>query len=580
MSRLAFGAAALALIVLTLARPGPASAQEAWIEAAVPASPAAVFDIGRVASTNIAASIASGRYFVTDLGRAPSGVFRRIRNAGTNAIPFVMDGSKIVGFAPESPAGGPGGSGGSRVLPVAPGEVVEFVSLGGGAWQLVQYLPLRIENFGLQYGYAAQGIQPTTSPPDNWFQLGPIAGKGPEPDYAFAVNWTLHGGKIHSHGLYLMLPGDGPNIELRQADMDPADESPRPWTRAPYMGARISGRALVDIGSGVYAFLSNTEPGTAGYRRVPSFLYQGFTANIDFPITQPPTRMGTGGALVFKVTPDGAITPFQRAWFSNTGNLVAIGKAAFEACGLAYPYDHRGKNIWSADSPCDDADYFDTPGWANVSVIATDITNARLANNAAIAVREYGAHGEGLDIGYDPAGGGRIDRYGVHGGVRTAVETFDPSSKVFTYPTKPAFQAALGGDRAGLTGDGAAATVAFDSVAFDQSGSFSPATGAFTAPATGLYQLEAAVQLGSVSPQDDRFALSLVTTGRTYRLDAGRLQPDASGRAALHASVLTRMNAGDTARVVIEVGGGRRTVGVIGGSPGAPQSTFSGFLAG
>ncbi len=440
-------------------------------------------------------------------------------------------------------------------------------------------MPLTVQNFGLQAGYASMGVAPTANPPINWFQLGPVAGTGPQPDYPFAVNWSLHGGKLHTHGAYFMLPGDTPNIELRQADIDPRDESPRPWTTAPYLGAHVSGRALVDVGSGVFDFLNNTQPGTVGFNRGPSYLYQGFTANIDFPIVQPPTRFGVGGALVFKVTPNDTITPFQRGWFSSAGNFVAIGKAAFEACGLGYPFDYTG-NIWQADSPCNDADYFGTPGWGNLSVVATDITSAATAHNAAIAIRKFGAHDEGLDVGYDASGPGTINRYGVHGGQRTAVETFDPATNVFTYPTRPAFQAGLSGDLANVTGDGSSVTVRFDAAAFDQGGDFDPRTGAFTAPANGLYQLQLTLQLSGVSASDDRFAMTLTTTSDQYLFDAGKLQADPAGRVALHYSVLARMKAGDTARVLIQVDGGSRSIGVLGGGKGAPLSTFSGFLAG
>lgn len=557
----------------------PAQAEDAWINKIVPASANARFDIGAVPSTNIAASISSGLYFVTDLGDAPSGTFRRIRNAGANSIPFVMDGRKIVGYAPASPIGGPGGTGGSRVLPVAPNEVVEFVSLGSDAWQLVQYLPLGLQNFGLQAGYQAGGGLPTNSPPENWFQLGPIAGRGPEPDYSFAVNWTLHGGKLHTHGAYFMLPGDTPNIELRQADIDPSDESPKPWSIAPYMGAHISGRPLVDIGTKDYVFLNNNQSGTIGFGHSPSYLYQGFTANIDFPIVQPPTKNGVGGALVFKVTPLDAITPFQRAWISNTGNLVEIGRAAFEACNLRYPYDFSG-NIWQADSPCKDADYYDTPGWGNLSIVATDIGDRALGGNAAIAIREYGAHGEGLDIGYAPSSASGIDRFGVHGGKRTVAEAFDPNTNIFTYPTKPAFQADLAADLNRVTGDGAFYSIDFDALSFDQAKNFDPSAGTFTAPVTGVYQLEATLQLSGVSTRHAQFTVKVVTTGRQYVYDAGKLAPDVNGRAAIHFAILTRMKAGDTASISLCVEGGAKSVNIVSGPPNSPQTTFSGFLVG
>ncbi|HEY5413093.1 MAG TPA: hypothetical protein VIJ94_20455 [Caulobacteraceae bacterium] len=333
----------------------------------------------------------------------------------------------------------------------------------------------------------------------------------------------------------------------------------------------------MDVGGGVYGFLTSEQPGAIGYRRSPSYLYQGFTANIDFPITQPPTKTGDGGALVFKITPNNTITPFQRGWFSNTGNFVEIGKAAFEACGLHYPYDFTG-NIWSADSPCKDADYFDTPGWGNISVVATDITSRAAGTNAAIAIRKFGAHDEGLDIGYDPAGHGTLDRYGVHLGVRTAVEVFDPTTNTFSYPTKPAFQADLTSDKPAVTGHGEDYAVVFDAAQFDQGKNYDPATGRFTASVGGLYQLEVTVELSGVASTNRGFSLSLVTTSQTYHYHPGKLLADNQGRAGLHFSVLTRLNAGDTAFVTVRADGDARSVNVRGADPRTPVSTFSGFL--
>ncbi len=557
----------------------PVYGQEAWQNVTVSQTAHALLDLGSVRSLNVAATIGQGRFFVTDLGDAPSGTFRRIRNAGKNAIPFVMDGVKIIGFAPASPAGAPGGSGDSHVLPVSPNEVVEFVSLGGGAWQLVNYVPIGIENFGLQEGYARGGVAPTASPPENWFQLGPIAGTGPEPDYAFAVNWSLHGGKLHTHGAYFMLPGDTPNIELRQADIDPVDESPRPWTHAPYLGAHISGRALVDLGGGKFGFMTNEQPGSIGYRHAPSYLYQGFTANIDFPITQPPTGAGDGGALVFKITPNDTVTPFQRGWFSNSGNFVEIGKGAFEACGLHYPYDYAGQ-IWSADSPCKDADYFDTPGWANISVIATDINSPGAAQNAAIAIREFGRHGEGMDVGYNPAGHGVINRYGVHLGARTVAETFDPTNNIFTYPAKPAFEADLTSAQTRRAGADNTGAIVFDVLQFDQGRNYDPRTGRFIAPVDGIYQFETTVSISGLKPTSAHVVLSIVTSTHTYRYSPGQVSLDSNNQAGLHFSVLTHMKTGDIASVAIDVEHAGEPIGVRGGDLHNPLTTFSGFLVG
>ena len=471
-----------------------------WLAESVPASATALFDLGSFASTNIAATQSSdGNYFVTDLGTAASGTVRRVRNAGTRTIAFTMDGSHIIGYRPYSNAAGSntGGTGYDTSLPLTPGEVAEFTSLGSDSWVLTGYMNFGIQGFGFQQGRAGAGINTTSNPPDSWWSLGPFQGYGPQPDCAFCVNWTGHGGKLHSHGAYFMLPGDTPNIEFREADID-TDEGPKPWTAAPWLGAHLSGRAIVDVtggatvtgsisgttltvtavGSGalsvgqviagtgiaggttitalgtgtggtgtytvsqsqtassttvkahLYDFCQSSMPGCVGYGYGPSYLYQGFTANIDFPITQVPTRSGDGGAMVFKVTRNGTNTPFQRGWFAENGNFVENGKAAIEACGNVYPYNLSGSalGIWQADSPCLDSDYYDTEGWANVSLIATDYTNSSLdASNAALAIREYGAHGEGLDIGYN-AGTSTIDFMTVHGGTRTVVQSFNPST--------------------------------------------------------------------------------------------------------------------------------------------------------
>ena len=570
---------ALALVCGLVAAAARARAQTAWVTAKAPASPAGLFDIGAVPSTNISASIDSGIYFVTDLGAAPSGVFRRIRNAGPNTIPFVMDGKKIVGYAPTSPVGGPGGSGASHVLPLAPDEVAEFVSLGDGSWQLVQYLPLAMENFGLQAGYAAAGILPTSPVRDNWFQLGPIAGKGPQPDYAFAVNWSGHGGKVHTHGAYLMLPGDTPNIEFRQADIDPADESPKPWTRAPHLGAHISGRALVDVGGGVFDFCDNTKPACIGFRRGPSYLYQGFTANIDFPLTQPPTAKGDGGALVFKITRNNTVTPFQRGWFAENGNFVEIGKAAIEACGIDYPYNWRGKGIWQADAPCNDSDYFDTEGWGNISLIATDYADgAHDAHNAALAIRQFGAHDEGLDIGMTAAPG--VDVMSVHAAKRTPVIHTDPATSQLTYPAQAAFVAYVSAASPRVTGDGARHDVVFNSATANRGLAYDPSTGVFTAPVAGLYQVDFHVQLTGLARSHSAIQGQVKeSAGPAYATFAGRGNPDAGGTQSIAWDGLVPMSAGDTISVSILVSGGAKTVGIGGGvGADAGRSTFSARL--
>ncbi len=135
-------------------------------------------------------------------------------------------------------------------------------------------------------------------------------------------------------------------------------------------------------------------------------------------------------------------------------------------------------------------------------------------------------------------------------------------------PAWTAFRADLSADT--VAGE---AALRFDRVAFDQHGDFDARAGVFTAPVTGIYQLDATVQLGAGA---EGASLAIVTSTERFQTEAGRPQPDASGRAALRQSALVRLKAGDTARVVLQGAGAK----IEGGAEGRPRSSFSGFLVG
>ncbi len=185
-----------------------------------------------------------------------------------------------------------------------------------------------------------------------------------------------------------------------------------------------------------------------------------------------------------------------------------------------------------------------------------------------------------MDIGYDPAGHGSINRYGVHAGARTVAERFDPANDVFTYPAKPAFQADLTSDPPKLLPSGQTVAIVFDTSQFDQGHNYDPSTGRFTAPVDGVYQFETTVSLGGLDPEGRDCDLSVVTSSHTYHYDPGRLSPNPRGRADLHFSVLTPMKAGEIAAVTIDLHSGRGLISVRGGVLRDPVTTFSGFLVG
>lgn len=130
-----------------------------------------------------------------------------------------------------------------------------------------------------------------------------------------------------------------------------------------------------------------------------------------------------------------------------------------------------------------------------------------------------------------------------------------------------------------LTGNGAAATVVFDSEVFDQANNYNPATGIFTATTDGKYQFNATIDFTGNTATG--FLARLVTSNRTYRGFFYRPANvcAAGGDCQMSFSFLADMESGDTASVQI-VGSGLAgdTAGVYGGS--SPQFTvFSGFLA-
>lgn len=536
-----------------------ATTPQAWTALSL-AHLATTADLSTVSAANVVLS-GDGSQVISSLGTLASGIVRELRF--TSTMDFLI-GTNILG--PNAPS-----RGGSKII-VAAGDTMLVSSLGSGQWQILDYA--RNSN---------EGHILWPDPGQNFFQLPPIDlvyWGVPSPATAYLPYYpaAFGAGSLWTGGIKLMSPGDTPSIELRQADQE-TDGSGKPWASAPYLGAHISGRAVISDQNGHDSVLQPTDPLYTGYG--PSYLYQGFTANIDFPIVQTPTRSGTGGALVFKVTPDGAVTPFQRGWFANSGNLVLAGKGAFEACGGTYPYNFTippGAGIWQADSPCLDSDYYDTPGWGNLSIVATDKNNGADGNNAAISIREYGSHGTGLDIGYNATTGG-IDFDAVNSGTRTTVQSFYPSSSIATKPTNPGFLARLSSDGASQTGDGTTITLVFSAAITNTGSDYSTSTGKFTAPIAGFYHFDAAVT-GNNAMGHTSVLIYLVANSASLVKTAAPAG-DGSGYFSVSISSDVYMNAGDQAYIQYGVGGGSKNVGTlhnVGGS--AFSSWFSGHLVG
>lgn len=579
--------------ILAAGRPAAAAAAAAtgqddpWTDVRV----ADVTDLGKVRSSNIRLVGEVGARIIA-FGSAPSGTTKTLRTATLVDIycgyPDVQGlggrpGMKIIGNRPVIGVN-PDGRG-ARLL-LDEGDVAIVSSLGGGVWEVLEHHANATEAYMLVPGSGDDSVRPP-----QYLKTWGRMGKGNEPYYPFAIH--PGSGKAFTGGQFLRDWGDTPELSFDIGSKSP-DGTPIPWSSAPYPGGYIYSRAGVSDGRGGLRFLEPSDtPGGS-----PPYLFLGRPCQLEFPITEPPTAKGTGGGFTVCVTRHGTVTPIQRSWWSHTGNLVAAGKATFEAAGIGYPFNVgklglAGKShAWAA--PSGDCNYFETPGWGNVTIICTDIGSQALEHNAGVAMRKYGDHGAGVDFGYDFASD-RWAAFRVNGHVRApsfaiAPKTGDitlgdrPEGRhtvngVVSTPDRPAFQAALEHDLKTATGDGTTVIIPFGATAFNRSGGFDAGAGVFTAPVDGLYQLQTTVQLGQVG-KHTRMAVEIVTAERTYPLSPGAPSPDDRGRAGACLQVLAAMKAGEAARVRVTVGGGDKNVDIMAGPQDAPASTFSGFLVG
>ena len=118
---------------------------------------------------------------------------------------------------------------------------------------------------------------------------------------------------------------------------------------------------------------------------------------------------------------------------------------------------------------------------------------------------------------------------------------------------------------------GSHVTVVFGTEVADRNADF--ASNTFTAPVTGLYQINATLYLENVDSASNFYQIRIVTSNRTYE---AVFDPDFGQDAAyfdICISALADMDASDTAIVTIKQASGTAQTDV------KPDSAFSGFLA-
>lgn len=145
----------------------------------------------------------------------------------------------------------------------------------------------------------------------------------------------------------------------------------------------------------------------------------------------------------------------------------------------------------------------------------------------------------------------------------------------YTNSAQPAFNANMSADANNVTGDGTPFTLTYDTERFDQGADFNTSTYTFTAPVTGRYQFNMLALLMNIGASHTYGNIWLITSNKTY-YNQVTIDNIGAGNKTLDYSVLTDMDAADTAYVQITAYGSTATVAVNGTNPGT--NFFTGHL--
>ena len=136
----------------------------------------------------------------------------------------------------------------------------------------------------------------------------------------------------------------------------------------------------------------------------------------------------------------------------------------------------------------------------------------------------------------------------------------------------------ISADATNVTGDGTTYTIANNSEVFDIGGNYNTGTFTFTAPVTGKYVFDSNVVVEDLNSSMTSYLLRIVTSNRNLS-GPQYLNPVAvpEGGAGKSYTVVTDMDAADTATTTIGISGSTLTVDVIGGAS-ATDTRFAGTL--
>lgn len=146
-----------------------------------------------------------------------------------------------------------------------------------------------------------------------------------------------------------------------------------------------------------------------------------------------------------------------------------------------------------------------------------------------------------------------------------------------TAPLQPAFSAYANANVLNQTGNGTAATIAFNTEVFDIGNNF--ASNTFTAPVTGKYLLSTSVTSYNVTTGMTSQTLNINTSNASYSARSNPLNNSNSGsEQSIYVAVLADMDALDTATITLTIVGGAGDTVDIAGDATELKTYFSGIL--
>ncbi len=136
-----------------------------------------------------------------------------------------------------------------------------------------------------------------------------------------------------------------------------------------------------------------------------------------------------------------------------------------------------------------------------------------------------------------------------------------------TMPLNPVFRVYRSSDQFNVTGDGTAYVVPNNTEDFDVGGNYNTGTFTFTAPVTGRYLLSIYTVGNQLSSSHSDNLIAVVTSNRTLNgTQYANVVVEPEGRLGTLTTVLTDMDAADTATSQYTVSGGALAVDVLSGT--------------